>query len=398
MKWSAVGLSLGLTLGLVGAAQAKTASIDFTGDQPVVQGLKLVNNSAGSDGVITIVKKGGKNVAATGGTDAARYLYLALDPAFKEGLKSVFVDVEYFDEGKGGFKLQYDGGDDAYQTANFPPTGLTFDTMQFTHQSWHLSNFKLKGSMTGGADIRIDDRKEDDADGPQFISKITVSDEDTNFTHFPYAVNKITVDGKVGAGEWDGAYAVKIGRAEQDAIRGAPNWAGPDEFNGTYSFKWDENAMYILAQVHDITPRMNDQTPPNLYNGDGFELSFGTDDTDVERTAYADTDFKFILSAGAKPLWQVLNMGEEKDLGDPGPNIVITNTSDGYLLEAQIPWTVMNNAKVTQGQRVAWSMFANNAHSTPSSQEVAMNPFGRTGISYNPAGWTRAVLDPKPAQ
>src|SRR6266571_4738488 len=80
----------------------------LTGDTPVSQGLRQVNDKA-SDGVTTIVKKGGMNVAATGGTDAARYLYLAIDPAFKQGLKSVWVTVNYFDEGKDGFNLDYDG-------------------------------------------------------------------------------------------------------------------------------------------------------------------------------------------------------------------------------------------------------------------------------------------------
>src|SRR5262245_48687539 len=123
MKPVAVGLALGLALAACGNALAKQAVIDFTGATPVATDLKQVNNSAGADGVTQIIKKGGKNVAATGGTDAARYLYLALDPAFKQGLKSVWVTVEYFDEGKGGFKLQYDGQDDVNQTASDPPTG-----------------------------------------------------------------------------------------------------------------------------------------------------------------------------------------------------------------------------------------------------------------------------------
>jgi hypothetical protein len=101
MKRVAVGLVLGLVLAACGSAGAKQAVIDFTGDTPVATSIKQVNNSAGSDGVTQTMKKGDKNVACTGGTDQARYLYLALDPAFKTGLKSVWVTVEYFDEGKG---------------------------------------------------------------------------------------------------------------------------------------------------------------------------------------------------------------------------------------------------------------------------------------------------------
>jgi Carbohydrate family 9 binding domain-like len=397
MKWSVVGLGLGLALGLASAAQAKTASIDFTGDQPVAMGLTLVNNSAGSDGVVQIIKKGGKNVAATGGTDAARYLYLKLDDAFKQGLKSAWVTVEYFDEGKGGFKLQFDGADDAYTTAGSPPTGLNFDTQQFTHQTWHIVGFKLKGGETGGADMRIDDRAADDADGQQFISKVTVSDEDPDFSHFPYAVNKITIDGKVSAGEWDGAYQVKLDKAQYDAIRGAPNWNGPDEFNGTYSFKYDENNFYVLGQVHDTTPRLNSTDDGlNYWNGDAMELFLGLDETDVERTAYGEKDFQIMVGFGKTPGWGLYPAGTSLD--PIGTNLGIVDASDGYTFELQVPWKVLNNNTVTPGQRIGWYMFADNSKEDPSSQSVALGPTGRTGPSNNPSGWIRGMLDPKPAE
>src|SRR6266542_6851460 len=117
MRRFLVGFPLAVTLCAGGVAQAKQVSIDFTGDTPT-KGLRQVNNDRSSDGVTTTVQKLGKNVAATGGTDAARYLYLAIDDtAFKQDLKSVWVTVDYFDEGKGGFKLQYDGPDGTETTA-----------------------------------------------------------------------------------------------------------------------------------------------------------------------------------------------------------------------------------------------------------------------------------------
>jgi Carbohydrate family 9 binding domain-like len=396
MKRVAVGLVLGLALAACGSAGAKQAVIDFTGDTPVANGLKQVNNSAGSDGVTQIMKKGDKNVACTGGTDQARYLYLALDPAFKTGLKSVWVTVEYFDEGKGGFKLQYDGQDDAHQTAADPPTGLNFDTQQFQHQTWHIVGFKLQGGQEGGADIRLDDRAGDDRDGALCVSKVTVSDEDPDFTRFPYAVNKIAIDGKVDAGEWDNAYKVTLDRAQQDAFRADTTWKGPEDFSGTYSFKWDENALYILGQVRDATPRLNDKEAPEFWNGDGAEFALGLDDSDPERTNVVPTDFKVTIGVGTKPGWQIRNEGEDKAIGDSGNNLVVTNTSDGYLFELQIPWTILNGATVKAGQRIAWSMFANNSREVPSAQQMALNPFGRTDTNRNASGWARAVLEPKP--
>src|SRR5262249_10548094 len=131
MKWFIVGFPAALMLAASGAAEAKQVSIDFTSGTPVSQGLRQVNNGTDADGVTTIVKKGGQSVAATGGTDAARYLYLAIDDAaFKQNLTSVWVTVVYFDEGKGGFKLQYDGPDGPESTGD-PTNRRKFDSQSF---------------------------------------------------------------------------------------------------------------------------------------------------------------------------------------------------------------------------------------------------------------------------
>lgn len=98
------GISLGLILALASIAEAKTVSIDFTGASPISQGLKQGNSEPNKDGATTVVQRGGKNVAATGNKDTNRYLYLQIDPAFKQGLQHVWLTVEYFDEGNDGFQ------------------------------------------------------------------------------------------------------------------------------------------------------------------------------------------------------------------------------------------------------------------------------------------------------
>lgn len=94
------GTCLGMVLALASVAEAKTVSIDFTGASPVSQGLTQVSNAQTKDGTTIIAQRGGKNVAMTGNSATNRYLYLAIDPAFKTGLKSVWLTVVYFDEGK----------------------------------------------------------------------------------------------------------------------------------------------------------------------------------------------------------------------------------------------------------------------------------------------------------
>src|SRR5258707_1614526 len=116
------GICLGLILALASIAEAKTVSIDYTGASPVSQGLTQVNTDQTKDGTTIIAQRGGKNVAMTGNSATNHYLYLAIDPAFKPGLKSVWLTVTYFDEGTDGFQVQYDANADAHTTAASPAT------------------------------------------------------------------------------------------------------------------------------------------------------------------------------------------------------------------------------------------------------------------------------------
>jgi hypothetical protein len=393
MKGCTVGLSLGLMLAVGGVSYANTAMIDFTGSAPVASGLKQVNSEASKDGAITIVQRGGKNVAQTGNKDADHYLYLALDSAFKQNVKSVWVTVEYFDEGTGTFSLQFDGVDDPATTASGPSPRTKFDSKQFRKQTWHLVGPKLAGGMTGGADVRVDDATDD----PEFIASISVSDVDPNFIHFPYAVNKITIDGKADAAEWDGAFQVKLDHPQLDGVGGSPNWVSAKDFSGTYSFKYDETAFYILGQVTDATPRLNTVDDGQSYwNGDGTEQFLGLDETDVERTSCTEgTDFQVGTGVGKTPGWAIL-APTGMSLDPIEKNIAITNTADGYTFELQIPWAKLNSSKVTQGQKIAWYMFANDSHDDPSAQQIALGPLGATGASWNPLVWIRAMHDAKP--
>ena len=78
-------------------------------------GLTVVQNKDGATVPAPATDKNGKtlNVAMTGNSDTNRYLYLAIDPAFKQNLKSVWLTVMYFDDGQGSFTAQYDGNSDA---------------------------------------------------------------------------------------------------------------------------------------------------------------------------------------------------------------------------------------------------------------------------------------------
>lgn len=397
MQRFAVGLFASLLLGLAGAVHADIAWIDFTGPRVVSHGITQVNNAAGQDGQTRIVRRGHLNLARTGGTDEARYLYLKIASAFKANLTSVWVTVQYYDNGAGGFRLQYDGTASA-TAQSLPPIRRQYDTDLLLSQTWHLTGFRLQGMQTGGADLRINDRAADaTADGSAYIARVMVTKYDPNFSYFPYAVTKPTINGTVAAGEWDDAAGVWLDGPWLDAIQPS-RLTFPEEFSGAYFFKYDEMNLYLLGIVTDATPRFNSETDPTrFWAGDGIQLYLGLNDTNPERTSYAaGTDFNLFVNLGPTPGWALSG----RALDPVGNNLGITNTPTGYIFELQIPWSTLDTSLTVQpGQRIAWYLFANNSTvQDPSSQQMALGPTGATSPSSNPSGWVRAVLDLKPPE
>jgi hypothetical protein len=323
-------------------------------------------------------------------------MYFSADGAFKDA-KSVWVTVEFFDEGKGGARLQFQSQSATDEYAIRPAQIWGHDTQQFVKAVWHLVEPGLNGGMEGGADIRLDDRGADEVDGPLCVAKVTISDEDPNFTTFPYAAKAPVIDGKDDGTEWQGAHSVVLDNPHQDGVGGSPNFVDKSQFSGTYSFKYDETNLYVLGKVTDTTPRLNTTDDGvNYWNGDGFELFLSLDDADVERTACEDgKDFHLFVGLGKTPGWAA----------SPGPGtmdpignaLAITDAADGYTFELAIPFKrLLDTATIAPGQRVSWYMFANNSTVDPSSQQIALGPTGITGPSCNPHVWIRGVLGPKP--
>src|SRR4029079_15869141 len=96
------------------------------------------------------------------------------------------------------------------------------------------------------------------ADGEEYVARVIVSDTDPQFSYFPYATVKPTVDGKVDAGEWDDAAGVSLDSLRQDGYGTArTGFKVPEDFAGVYYFKYAETNFYVLGTVRDATPRLN---------------------------------------------------------------------------------------------------------------------------------------------
>jgi hypothetical protein len=397
MKGHAAAVTLALLMGTVGAAGAATAVIDFADASQNKEAAIVLN----ADGKVTEVTQKDRKGVQTG-ADGGQYLYINVTDGLFTGAKALYMNVEYFNAGTDSFAVQYGGSaddgsgtvvDQADLTAN-PPTKVKADTQTWTSQVFTLAAPKLLGGMEGKADIRIDDL----GDGPEIIGRITISDADPRHPNIPQvtASKPIVIDGKKSEGEWANAYTFTLNAAEFDAVDGRA-WTGPEDFSGTYSFKWDANGLYILGEVIDDDPLHADRD--NLWENDGIELYIGLDQSNPGRTSYlAENDFQVITAFQATPM-RVRYHGSPAWADPLGPEAVPSNvlaiakTENGYMFEYLVRWDFIKAGFTPQAnQEIGFNMFGNDSDTDTGGQDTAMTPFKGKQMYANPSAWVTATL------
>ena len=399
MKGYVTALCLPLLLGAAAAAHATSVVLDFNDTKNNTASTQLL--ASAPNGAVKNINIGGRNAVQTGGTTDNQFLYVALPKGAFANSKAVWAVIDYYDQGTDAFATHFtdSSGSDKTAEANLLAT-TKHNTKAWTTYSIQLTGFGFTEAGPGGADVWIDDQ----ADGPEIIDKIIITDEDPSLTHFPHVdpAHPIKVDGVISPGEWDGAYTVTLNMASQDAVN---NYPGADKFSGIYYYKWDESGLYVRGDVTDVTPRLNDHTGDSAWSGDGVEEFLALDWSDPSHTTYLPgTDFHVFIGLGDSPQWGVESAGGTVDLGAiPPANLAIANTKTpvGYQFELYLPWQKLldteknTTTKIVAGQKIGFFMFANNSNEIgPSNQDNALDPVKRTGPSGNPSKWVTTVLEP----
>ncbi len=103
-----------------------------------------------------------------------------------------------------------------------------------------------------------------------------------------------------------------------------------NDLSGMAKMIWDEDNVYLLAQVTDDAYQ-NDS--PNIYEDDNVEFYF---DADNSKTApYDDNDAQFSFGWNDGTTIGVIPAGRSTE----GINYSIMDTDTGYTVEIQIPWS-----------------------------------------------------------
>lgn len=130
---------------------------------------------------------------------------------------------------------------------------------------------------------------------------------------------------------------------------GKAKWENEDDLSGSFRICWDQNYLYVLAEVIDDKLLVT-QSGAKLYQTDHIEIDIDTDYQPGVKGPYTNKQFVIAIAPG--------NM---EDTGDPltdiGPEFYIYNpvdlkleqnidiaakaTEDGYIIEARIPWKIL---------------------------------------------------------
>jgi len=174
-------------------------------------------------------------------------------------------------------------------------------------------------------DVFLGDQKPYVFNNPRF----TASGALHNVVTAPRATGPITIDGTTH--NWPGIPPERI--SGERLILGT----NADGFDATYRLCWDQEHLYVLANVNDPTPMLNSQSGANLWNGDGLEIFAGSENLD-QSGPLIYSDRQILLGAGQGGKYYYNHAPEQY----PSQITVIPGV-DGhsYTLEAAIPWAAL---------------------------------------------------------
>lgn len=379
-------------------------------------------------GATTVVTKGGltgrSTIPPAGMTGG--FMYFATDPACvdKGSTNTLFVTVEYFDEGFDQFRIEYDAQKDPenidpdrdpFTPAQNGAAIAKYDTKKWVTYQFRLTDVYFGKRQFNVADFRINDLATDangnpvEGEAPELIGKVVVSKAEPIPLHIKYATTPVVLDGKLDDVAWATASPFFVNSAAQDVIRPS-KWTGTNDYSLTARFAWDNNYLYLAYDVTDDVPRVSLDDPTQAWNGDGAEVYFGFDQSKPGRTAYLpNTDFQIAISTGQNPVWEVLQGGitiflpADDSPFAPKKHLVVVDRPGGYIFEARVPWAMLTgksgktNAPPIPGQLVGFNVFANDGDNPDRpAQEKAMGFTGRPQAYTNPSAWATVQMDAAP--
>jgi hypothetical protein len=244
------------------------------------------------------------------------------------------------------------------------------------------------------------------------VTNITLTAEATQ--PFVYYIAKaktpITIDGVATDAEWGDAQTMVLNKPEQFS---GGTYPGPDFLSGVFRVKFDDQYLYVTADITDQVPRINVHTDGSIWQGDGIETYVGLDGYDSKRTSYNESrNYQWTIGAGSEIAWKIFRpvAGDRQppDIPDIPGNLVIKDhgpsEKPGYVIEARMPWSGFPDADPTlippkEGTpaSIQAAINDNNDPTVAAAREFGMMFEPTTEAWHDPSTWVRAQWGAAPA-
>lgn len=165
----------------------------------------------------------------------------------------------------------------------------------------------------------------------------------------------VKIDGKLD--EW--RKEAPIIMADLSFLKEGTGWAGPSDLSGKAYLMWDEENLYLAAEITDKISPVNNKERAEIWNGDGVEIVLGLDPkADQKRTTFGRGDYQLGFGAGNSKGNQPSIWNWQRRRVPTGSEITVSKTAqvEGYILEAKIPWEFFREFTPHSGAKVGFDI------------------------------------------
>jgi len=208
-----------------------------------------------------------------------------------------------------------------------------------------------------------------------------------------HAAQRISVDGLAGD-DWSGAPAIYLdgSRAGKPVLKSG-DCAGDRDLSGRVKLLWDEDNIYVLAEIKDDMPMVNSRSRHNIRNGDALELFLSSDPDNLPKEGYSSRDFQAVLGANGTMWIYGQADGGTRNAAPEDSDIAVRQTETGYTVEARISTGNFGYDDFTAGRELALDVAIDDADGT-GARECQLIWNGAEDNDRNSRYWGRAVLRP----
>ncbi|MBB3127046.1 beta-glucanase (GH16 family) [Paenibacillus rhizosphaerae] len=149
-------------------------------------------------------------------------------------------------------------------------------------------------------------------------------------TKLSYTAKAPVIDGKLDE-TWNDQGSEKLGKV----IMGQDNISSPDDLSASYRAMWDDQNLYVFADVKDSVKLANSDA---VWRDDSVEVYI--DANNDKAASYDDNDYQYSFRWNDKKVYE----SKHPDRSITGVTFAQGDTDSGYQMEIKIPWSTLGGS------------------------------------------------------